>query len=100
MRMDANANMISLLDPRGVEVLKRKLVAGEISRETFKAVLKRQMLKRYYERRTFGFSRIMKGLARQMARNLQSNQNNGNGGEAQPTLDMDELFGMVRSRRF
>lgn len=99
--MDANANMISLLDPRGVEVLKQKLVAGEISRETFKAVLKRQMLKRYYERRAFGFSRIMKGLARQMARNLRkSKERDGNGGEAQPTLDMDELFGMVRSRRF
>ncbi len=33
------------LDPRGLRILKRKLLAGEISSQVFKEVLKRQMVK-------------------------------------------------------
>ncbi len=44
--MKNETSLESLLDPRGVRVLKRKLETGEISPEQFKQILKRQMLKK------------------------------------------------------
>ncbi len=42
--MSVMPQMLNLLDPAAVEVLKRKVLDGEISPGAFKRVLKRQML--------------------------------------------------------
>ncbi|MFQ5483294.1 MAG: hypothetical protein ACE5ER_11115, partial [Nitrospinaceae bacterium] len=42
----------SMLDPRGLQVLKKKLIAGQISPQVFKEVLKRQMVKLALQHRT------------------------------------------------
>lgn len=98
--MSVNADMKSFLDPRGVNVLKKKLIAGEISPKLFKEVLKRQMLKQYYQRHSRSMGALMKSLFRNLAKIVQQRRDaRQDNRQAQPTLDMDEMFGMVRSRR-
>ncbi len=43
--MAKSINLNTRLNPKGVQGLKKKLIAGEITAKTFKAVIKRQILK-------------------------------------------------------
>ncbi len=43
--MAKSINLNTRLNSKGVQGLKKKLIAGEITAETFKAVIKRQILK-------------------------------------------------------
>ena len=96
------ANLTSSLDPRGVEVLKRKLIAGEISPELFKGILKRQLGKQLDREQSRWFRNAVKSVFHNMAEALQ----NARGAirvasqtQAQPSLSKEEMFSLARRRR-
>lgn len=100
--MKMTADLTSTLDPRGVAVLKRKLIAGEISPDLFKGVLKRQLVKQYDRRQSNWFLNGIKSFFHDMTETLQ----NARGAirlasqvEAQPSLSKEEMLSLVRQRR-
>ncbi|NIQ02966.1 MAG: hypothetical protein GWM98_08980 [Nitrospinaceae bacterium] len=47
--MDLEVGLRNQLDPRGIQVLKKRLAAGEITPQVFKDILKRQMVKQFFQ---------------------------------------------------
>jgi len=88
------------LDPRGLRVLKKRLLAGEITPKVYKDILKRQMVKQYFQNYVPPLTRFkdhMKGTIRSGFR-LKSNQQGVASGEF-PRIELEELFAMHRSKR-
>lgn len=100
--MDETLNLISTLDARGVEVLKRKMLEGKISPELFKKVLKRQMVKKKEKTDSRWFINAVKSIFGNMASALQ----NPRGAirvaaqtQVQPSLTREEMISLVLPRR-
>jgi hypothetical protein len=100
--MDTTLNLISTLDPKGVEVLKRKLLEGKISPDLFKGVLKRQMVKKREQTDAKWIINTVKSIFDNMSSALQNPRGAirlATQTETQPSLSRDELISLVLPRR-
>ena len=91
-----NHGLSATLDPRGLRILKRKLMAGEISSQVFKEVLKRQMVKHALRQRPQVGENIWSNFL-DSARKLWKRSEDDVPDEFLPgPLDMEELFTLAR----
>ena len=100
--MNTATELTSSLDPRAVEVLKRKVIAGEISPELFKNVLRRQFIKQIDKKQSRWFLNLMKYTFSCMSGALQNTRGAiriTSHAQAQPSLSKDEMISIVRRRR-
>ena len=89
----------AMLDPRGVRILKRKLLAGEITPRVFKEVLKRQMVKQALQRRSFSRPERWADLIAAARGRFQPDAMESTAPFKPGPLDMEELFSLSRIRR-
>lgn len=91
-----NQGLSAALDPRGLRILKRKLMSGEISPQVFKEVIKRQMVKQALRSRPQVGENIWSGFL-DSARKLWKRDEDVVPDEFLPgPLDMEELFTLAR----
>ncbi len=89
-------SLSATLDPRGLRILKRKLMSGEITSQVFKEVLKRQMVKHALRQRPLVGENIWSSFL-DSARKLWGRPENDIADEFMPgPLDMEELFTLAR----
>ncbi len=100
--MKTTNELISTLDQKAVEVLKRKLLAGEISPEMFKGILKRQMIKQQEQVQSNWFRNAIKTFFRNMGGTLQNSRGAvriKSQTKAAPSLSIEEMLSLARRRR-
>ena len=100
--MKITSDLTSSLDPRGIEVLKRKLIAGEISPELFKGVLRRQFAKQLNRQQSRWFRNSIKSFFQNITETLQNARGSiriASQAQAQPSLNKEEMISLVRQRR-
>ena len=94
-----NKNLNLSLDPNGVRFLEKRLMAGEITPHVFKDILKRQMIKQYFQNYVHPLGRAWQRVTEFTQTRFQFIRKPAHFME-EPAIDLEELFTRAHHKRF